>query len=156
MIQAINDNNRELVIKWFKEKWGSPEMIISSGRYDCSTLPGLIYIENDVIIGLLTYVIKEKTIEIISLDSLIENKGIGTKLIMFLEQLAYKNCMLKIELITTNDNLRALKFYQKFGFRMIKIIPNAVNEAREIKPQILVIAESGIPINDEIVLEKYL
>ncbi|WP_325178151.1 hypothetical protein [Macrococcoides caseolyticum] len=105
MIEAINDNNRELVIKWFKEKWGSTEMIISSGRYDCSTLPGLINIEKDEITGLLTYVIKEKTIEIISLDSLIENKGVGTKLIMSLEQLAYKNCMLKIKLITTNDNV---------------------------------------------------
>jgi ribosomal protein S18 acetylase RimI-like enzyme len=41
-----------------------------------------------------------------------------------------------LKLITTNDNLQALKFYQKRGFRLMEIYRNAVEEARKIKPEI--------------------
>lgn len=156
MIEAINEQNRALVIEFFNEHWGSSEMIVSSGRYNCAELPGLIYMEDEKVIGLLTYIIKDKTIEIFSLDSVIENRGIGTQLMNFLERLAYKNCMFNIKVITTNDNINALKFYQKLGYRIKEIIPDAVNKARLIKPQIPLQAENGIPIMDEIVLEKFI
>lgn len=59
-------------------------------------------------------------------------------------------------LITTNDNLLALKFYQKRRFILSKIIHNAVEEARKVKPKIPLIGNAGIPIRDEIVLVKVL
>lgn len=156
MIEAINKQNRALVIEFFNEHWKSSEMIVSSGRYNCADLPGLIYLEDEKITGLLTYIIMDKTIEIISLDIVIENRGIGTQLMTFMERLAYKNCMFNIRVITTNDNMNALKFYQKLGYRIKGIIPDAVNEARLIKPQIPMVAENGIQILDELVLEKYI
>ncbi|MFP3471139.1 GNAT family N-acetyltransferase, partial [Micrococcus sp. SIMBA_144] len=60
----------------------------------------------------------------------------------------------RITLITTNDNLAALKFYQKRGFVMTAIHRNAVEKARKIKPEIPLIGNDGIPIRDEIQLEK--
>jgi ribosomal protein S18 acetylase RimI-like enzyme len=59
-----------------------------------------------------------------------------------------------LKLITTNDNLQALKFYQKRGFRLMEICQNAVEEARKIKPEIPKVGYYGIPIVDEILLEK--
>ena len=59
----------------------------------------------------------------------------------------------RIWLTTTNDNLRAIGFYQRLGFRMVAINLGAVDEARKIKPQIPEIGERGVPIHDEIVLE---
>jgi hypothetical protein len=57
-------------------------------------------------------------------------------------------------LISTNDNLNALKFYQKRGFSLVKLYKNAVNETRKkIKPEIPLIGENGIPIRDEVELE---
>ncbi|WP_244999794.1 GNAT family N-acetyltransferase [Macrococcoides bohemicum] len=156
MIETINEQNRALVIEFFNKHWGSSEMVVSSGRYNCAELPGLVNMEDEKITGLLTYIIKDKMIEIISLDSVIENRGIGTQLMNFLERLAYKNCMFNIRVITTNDNMIALKFYQKLGYRIKEIIPDAVNEARLIKPQIPLVAENGIPILDELVLEKFI
>ena len=54
---------------------------------------------------------------------------------------------------TTNDNLRAVQFYQRLGFRIVRVNVGAVDEARKIKPQIPEVGQTGIPIHDELVLE---
>jgi RimJ/RimL family protein N-acetyltransferase len=59
----------------------------------------------------------------------------------------------RIWLITTNDNLHALKFCQKVGFHLVKIYRGAIRESRKLKPQIPEIGMHGIPIRDEIELE---
>ncbi|KGP91816.1 hypothetical protein N780_15705 [Pontibacillus chungwhensis BH030062] len=145
------------ILDFFQFHWGSPEMVISSGIYDCSTLDGFTIVnEEEKIIGLITYIINDNEIEIISLDSLEEGKGIGTILVKEVESLAIKrNCKLA-KLITTNDNLLALRFYQKRGFTLSQILNNAVEKARKIKPEIPLIGNGGIPIRDEIELIKVL
>ena len=61
-------------------------------------------------------------------------------------------------LITTNDNTRALGFYRHRGFRVIRVRERAVDETRlRFKPSIpLVNARNGLPIQDEIELERVL
>ncbi|MGD8245715.1 MAG: hypothetical protein PVG25_02965 [Anaerolineae bacterium] len=61
--------------------------------------------------------------------------------------------MQRIWLITTNDNLAALRFYQRRGFSLVAVHPGAVDQARTLKPEIPAIGHSGIPIRDEIELE---
>ncbi|OMF56781.1 GNAT family N-acetyltransferase [Paenibacillus sp. FSL R5-0490] len=156
-IYQVEDLPKDKIIEFFKLHWGSPEMVISSGVYDCSALDGFAVLnEEDKIIGLITYIIKNTECEIISLDSTEEGKGIGTSLVEEVENLAKKkNCRI-VKLITTNDNLLALKFYQKRGFILSQIILNAVEEARKVKPEIPLIGNEGIQIRDEIVLMKVL
>ncbi|MGL5899903.1 MAG: GNAT family N-acetyltransferase, partial [Lactobacillaceae bacterium] len=60
----------------------------------------------------------------------------------------------KIKIITTNDNLLALKFYQKKGYRITKVVPDAVKKARKIKKTIPLKGNDNIPIWDELVLSK--
>ena len=55
--------------------------------------------------------------------------------------------------ITINDNLDALRFYQRRGMRLVAVRPGAVDEARRLKPSIPVIGAQGIPIHDELELE---
>lgn len=154
-IIAIKDIPK--ILEFFKRHWGSTEMVISSGVYDCGELDGFTVVnEEDTIIGLITYIIKDNECEIISLDSIEEGKGIGTILVKEVEKLAIKNKCQILKLITTNDNLLALKFYQKRGFIMSKIINNAVEKARKLKPEIPLIGNDGIPIRDEIELIKVL
>lgn len=156
-IYKVEDVLKDKIIEFFKLHWGSSEMAISSGIYDCSALDGFAVLnEEEKIIGLIAYIIKETECEIISLDSTKEGKGIGTSLVQEVEYLAKKkNCKI-IKLITTNDNLLALKFYQKRGFFMSRIIHNAVVEARKVKPGIPLIGNDGIPIRDEIEMVKVL
>ena len=59
----------------------------------------------------------------------------------------------RIELITTNDNLNAMRFYQKRGFDMVKLYHNALEISRKLKPSIPEVGEFGIPLRHEIEFE---
>lgn len=154
-IYALGNLEKDKIKDFFTKYWGSTEMVISSGIYDCSTLDGFAVLNNEnSIIGLITYVIEDNECEIISLDSTEEGKGIGSLLVREVEKLALtKKCNL-IKLVTTNDNLLALKFYQKRNFQLSKVIRNAVENARKFKPEIPLVGNDGIPIRDEIELIK--
>ncbi|WGG46575.1 GNAT family N-acetyltransferase [Rossellomorea sp. DA94] len=154
-IVSLEELPQEKVTDFFHQHWGSPKMVISSGVYNCAALDGFAVLNKDNrITGLITYVLKGAECEIISLDSLEEKKGIGTSLMKEVERVAAENGCRRITLITTNDNLPALKFYQKRGYRISTIHRDAVEKARRIKPEIPMIGNDGIPIRDEIELEK--
>lgn len=120
-------------------------------RYD--RVEGFIYGDW---IGLLTYILRGDECEITSLNSLPEGRGIGTALIDKAIRAAKEQKCRRICLITTNDNLRALGFYQKRGFELVAIQRGAVNESRKLKPSISWIGENNIPLRDEIELEMLL
>ena len=153
-IKEITNENREKVVSFFEEHWGSADMVISTGIYSCDTLDGFIFEESNQILGLVTYVIKENEMEVISLDSLQEGKGIGSSLMKSVEYIANQKRLQAVSLVTTNDNLNALKFYQKRGYRITSVIPNGVNKARDLKPSIPLMGNDGIPLNDELILKK--
>ena len=106
--------------------------------------------------GVVTYVIRQDECEIISLDSLHEHQGIGTMLIDAVIAEACRQDFHRVFLTTTNDNLRALGFYQRHGFELVQVRRGAVDAARKIKPAIPLVGENGIPLRDEIELEKAL
>ncbi|MCA1053820.1 GNAT family N-acetyltransferase [Rossellomorea aquimaris] len=139
---------------FFLKHWGGTEMIISTGHYDCLSLDGFVCMEGHLIKGVLTFIEKGRKVEVVSLDAVEKGKGIGTLLIKELEKAVMGEEVSSIELITTNDNMDALAFYQKKGFRIVKIIPDAVAGARKQKPSIPHYASNGIPIMDEILLRK--
>ena len=58
-------------------------------------------------------------------------------------------------LVATNDNRSALRFYQRRGLAITQVRPGAVGAARRtLKPSIPLAGEHGIPIRDEILLER--
>ncbi|CAN2255090.1 putative acetyltransferase (fragment) [Bacillus subtilis] len=77
-----NELPKQMMADFFAKHWATPEMVISSGIFRCNELDGYAAIdESGEIIGCITYVIDRKDCEIISLDSIIEKKGIGTALL---------------------------------------------------------------------------
>jgi hypothetical protein len=73
---------RSTVQQFFINHWGSPQMVVSTGVYDCSELDGFAAVQgNREITGLITFVIRGEECEIVSLDSVIENQGIGSALL---------------------------------------------------------------------------
>ncbi|WP_163531365.1 GNAT family N-acetyltransferase [Halobacillus ihumii] len=149
--------DKNLVTDFFKAHWGSPKMVISRGIFQCDQLDGFAVLdENEGIIGLITYIMEEDECEVISLDSVVENKGVGTLLLQKVEQTAREKGHQHIRLVTTNDNIHALGFYQKKGYRLEEVYYDAVEKARMMKPEIPYLSDNSIPITDEILLVKHL
>jgi len=145
------------ITKFFTNHWGSPEMVISSGVYKCDELDGFAAVDETMeIVGLVTMANRQSECEIISLDSMVNSIGIGSTLVEKVEKAAKLVGCDTVKLITTNDNVHALGFYQKRGYRLIEVFVGAVDEARKLKPEIPLIADNGIPIRDELLLVKSL
>lgn len=143
------------VKKVFQDQW-SGDFIISVGKkHYPKDLLGIIAEEKGKRLGLLTYEVINKQIEITSLNSFEENRGVATTLIKHLIKVAKKRGIKRVFVITDNSNLRALGFYQKRGFVIKAVYSNSFEELRKIKPQIPKISENGIPLRDEIELEYF-
>ena len=151
-IVKISEENRKEVNDFLTDSWASTDMVIRGEVIDGTKLEGYVVYEDNKIIGLITYMFYDNICEIVSLDSLKEKQGIGTTLINKVKEVAKENKCDIIRLITTNDNINALGFYQKRGFHLTKLYPNAIDYTRKIK-YVPLIGESNIPIRDEIELE---
>jgi N-acetylglutamate synthase-like GNAT family acetyltransferase len=108
------------------------------------------------LVGLLTYELgDDRVCEILSLHATEPWKGVGTALLDSVAALATTAGCRTLWLVTTNDNVDALRFYQRRGFRLRAIRPGAVDDARRaLKPEIPEVGEHGIAIRDEIELER--
>ncbi|MBN1826255.1 MAG: GNAT family N-acetyltransferase [Candidatus Eisenbacteria bacterium] len=154
-IRPIAEGDRDWVRDLFAEHWGSSLVITRGTAHQADALPGFIAAEKGggVRIGLLTYRIDGDECEIVSLNSLREGIGVGGALLGAATEEARRAGCLRALLITTNDNLPAVRFYQKRGWRLRAVYPGAIRESRRRKPAIPETGVDGIPIRDEIELE---
>lgn len=153
--ERINSLNRNRVDAFIKQHWYTTTMIIRGKEIDMTKTEGFFFSEGEDIIGLITYILYDDILEITSLDSLYENQGIGSKLVEAVKHEAKKREIQKIVLITTNDNINAIKFYQKRGFDMVRLFHNALDISRKLKPEIPLIGENSIPLRHEIEFELF-
>ena len=153
LIRPINPSDRPWILNLIEKRWGTNRVVARGKIHEIKQLPGFIAHNSSDRLGLLTYLISNGDIEIVTLDSLVENIGVGTALISQARSLAEKAACQRIWLITTNDNMPALRFYQKRGFRLLAVHQNALDYSRTLKPEIPLIGLEGIPLRDEIELE---
>ena len=155
-LRRLTQNDLPRLRQFWIEHWGGEEMITHGNVYRPEQLDGFVVEDGQEWIGLITFVIKDKECEVASLDSLRAGQGIGSMLIeKAAAEARAKNCN-RLFLITTNDNLHALGFYQKRGFELVAVHRGAVNQTRKIKPDIPLVGNHGIPLRDEIELEMSL
>lgn len=152
-IQKLEKNFREWAQSVIAEHWFGP-YIVSRGRsIDTSDLPGLVAIQSGKPVGLLTYQICGNACELVTLNALEQRSGIGSQLIQKLKQIAGQRGCVCIRLVTTNDNMHALRFYQRHGFVLTALHRDALEESRKLKAQIPTTGIDGIPLRDELELE---
>ena len=152
-IRPADKTDRNWVAHFLDEHWGSTRVVSRGQVYLAHLLPGFIAEQDDERIGLVTYRIDEGECEIVTINSLRSGEGVGTALIEATKAVAEEEDCKRIWLITTNDNMEALRFYQKRDFHLVAVYPNALDESRKIKPEIPLYGKDGIPLRDEIELE---
>jgi N-acetylglutamate synthase-like GNAT family acetyltransferase len=155
-IRELNKNDKPWVIELLTEHWGSARMVSRGRLYQADELPGFVAIHGCKPAGLATYNIDGKECEITTMNSIVEQIGIGSALIDAVKNIAVKKGCQRLWLITTNDNTKALRFWQKRSFKISAIHVNAIERSRKIKPEIPLTGNDGIPIRDEIELEMRL
>jgi GNAT superfamily N-acetyltransferase len=153
-IRDAGDSDRDWIRQKLIESWGSAVVALRGTLVDPATLPALIYGENE---GVLHHrALDDLTYEIVTLEAFRQWRGIGTSLVARVAVIARERGFRELAVVTTNDNLDALRFYQSREFRLFALRPGAVDQARVLKPEIAPTGNYGLPIRDEIELRRQL
>lgn len=153
-IRPLRDDEREDLARVVQESWGS-SLIVSRGTvHNVRDLPCLVATNGSRWLGLAAYRIAGGECEIVLIEAFERGHGTGTALLDAVIEAARAAAARRLWLVTTNDNLDALRFYQRRGMRFVRLWPGAVTRARQLlKPEIPLTGDHGIPICDELELE---
>lgn len=152
-ISTLNESDRPWVESTLREFWRSAKVVTRGKIHRADQLPGFVARQEEKRLGLVTYNIQDNECEIVTLNSLAGRMGIGSALVAAVKDTAVSSQCKRLWLITTNDNMPALRFYQKRGFSLAAIYPNALEQSRRLKPEIPLLGIDGIPLRDELELE---
>jgi ribosomal protein S18 acetylase RimI-like enzyme len=156
IVQRISDGDHPWVLDVVRH-WGADFIITRGRRVYPQELDGFIAVSDaGEKVGLLTYEIIRDQCEIVTLDAFRKFQGVGTALVDAVRDIAADCGCQRLWLITTNDNLDAIRFYQRRGFTIAAVHVNALAESRKLKPAIPMTGEHGIPLRDEIEFEMVL
>jgi ribosomal protein S18 acetylase RimI-like enzyme len=116
--------------------------------------PALVAWSGAELVGVATYVITGAACELLTLHARTRFDGVGSALVAAVQEVARQSGCARLWVVTTNDNVDALRFYQRRGFRLAHLRAGAVDESREtLKPEIPTTGAHGIPLRDELELE---
>lgn len=156
-VRALRPDERGWADALLDERWGATRVVSVNRVHDASTLPSLVAIGPDNRpAGLATYTIVGNESELVTIDAVPEGAGAGTALLAAVVTAARTAGCRRLWLVTTNDNVRALRFYQRRGLRLAALHRDAVTTARGHKPSIPETGEHGIPLRDMLELELVL
>jgi ribosomal protein S18 acetylase RimI-like enzyme len=154
VIREVTHSDRAWIQDTLREQWGALQIVARGRIHEADTLPALIAEDSGRRVGLLTFCVEGPSCELVSLDALEPGRGIGGQLVETLVAALRRRGCARLWLITTNDNVDALRFYQRHGFRLTALHVDAIARSRELKPSIPLIGHHGIPIRDELELER--
>ena len=150
----LAESDRPALRQFWRSHWGDTIMVARGQIFRPDELDGFIAVDGAEWVGLITFYFEAAFCEVMSLDSLRPGSGIGTALINSVADLARQTAGCNsLKLITTNDNTRALRFYQKLGFELVALYRQSIKASRKLKPSIPELGLDGIPIRDELELE---
>jgi ribosomal protein S18 acetylase RimI-like enzyme len=153
-IRPLTDSDRGWAVQFEGESWSKPVVARLGELVDPTQLPGFIAFLDGQRAGLASYAVRGAECELVTIRSLHEGRGVGRALLDAVRNAAVEAACARLWLITTNDNLRALELYQRWGMQIVAFHRHAVTEARRhLKPSIPKRGTHGIPIAHEFELE---
>lgn len=152
-VRALDEDERSWLESELSGRWGGREVVSRGRLHDAAALPALVCVDGEEIAGIATFDVRDGECELVTLDAFSEGRGAGSALLEAVAGEARRQGCRRLWLVTTNDNLRALRFYQRRGMRLVALRPGAIDEARRLKPSISAVGNHGIPIRDELELE---
>lgn len=151
-LRAIEADDRDAVRAFLRQRWGNATIMLDGRAIDAAALPGFLGRDGDGVAALVTLLDEPGHCEIVTLDAARPHAGLGSALVELAARRARALGLRELLARTTNDNLDALRFYQRRGFRLHQLVPGAIDLEREADPSIPPLGRHGIPLRDEIAL----
>jgi GNAT superfamily N-acetyltransferase len=153
LVREAADLEREAALELFRRDFGRSGLVAFGQVMDLDASPAIVADMDGEIGGALAYRLVEAGLHIVALatDPMWQRSGVGGYLVAEAELMARRLRIPRVIASTTNDNLPTLYFYQRRGYYVTEWVPNGV--AKYSKSTSL-IGFAGIPIRDEIRLEK--
>ena len=156
-VRPVTEADRSWVPRFLETHAVSGFQVTRGRIHQADTLPGFAAFEGDSAVGLATYLVDGAECAVVTLHVADQWRGVGTALLNAVRDHARESACTRLWLVTTNDNVDALRFYQRRGLRVIAVHAGAVDKARRtLKPEIPQVGDHGIPTRDEIELEQRL
>lgn len=133
--------------------WGSTIVARLGVQVNAAPLSGLVAERHGRRLGLATYAARANGIEVVTLQALTQGEGVGRALMDHLRTLATESGASRLWLITTNDNVRAIAFYQQWGMHLVRLVHDGVAASRRVKPSIPTVGATGIQPRHELEFE---
>jgi|SRR3972149_7824421 len=153
-IRAIEEKDFDAVAAQICAHWTLTKLGYIDGFIETYGLPGLVAVEDNQVIGSLTWRPYENCLQVVTLISDQEARGIGSALLKAAEDEARRLKFPRVLISTENSYIDALVFYQKRGYVLHRVHLNVVENLRKQKPSIPEIDTNGIPVRDQIDLIK--
>ena len=152
LVREATDKDRAAARALFQRDFGRTKIVAFEEVMDIDQMPALVAVMRDEPSGALAYRLHGDALHIVALatDPMWQRSGVGGHLVAEAELLARRLNLRRLIVSTTNDNLPALYFYQRRGYRLTHLIPESVITHTHQEQAGL----AGIPVRDEIRLEK--
>ena len=140
----------------WRRLWGLP--VVSLGReYQPADVEGLVYRDDGgAPQGLVTWHVDGDRAEIVTIDAFEQGRHVGGQLLNGAEEELRRQGAKRVTIMTTNDNLRAIAFYVRHGYRIVAVHLDAMKRVRQLKPAVPETGQDGLPLRDVIELAKEL
>jgi len=136
-VRPLTERDRTWAVQVEADSWSQPVVVRLGELVDPTELPGFIALLAGQRAGLASYAVRDEECELVTIRSLQEGRGVGRALLDAVRDAALEAGCTRLWLITTNDNLRALELYQRWGMEIVAFHRHAVTEARRhLKPSI--------------------
>lgn len=156
-IRPAEQASAEDLRRFLVDVWHAETVVAHGERMAPAQLPGFVALDGGQIVGHASYRIAAESCELVSIAAEPRLAGVGSRLLDGVIAAARAAGCRSVWLTTTNDNVDALRFYQRRAFRLARLRVGAMDEARAtLKPELPVMGSHGIPMRDELDLEREL
>lgn len=156
-IISLDGKWRGEIDRLIRREWAGPMVATNGVLHNTSQAEGFVFLASGKLAGYLLYCLENGECEVLVLHSLAENRGVGSALLRAAAEKAKQSGCGRLWLVTTNDNVHAIRFYQRFGMELKAVRIGAMDQARAgLKPSIPLVGMDGIPIRHEFEFEMIL
>ena len=146
----------EIAADWV-EFTGGPPILAVLGTFLPADVEALVLIDDE---GgrqaTISWFRKDDVAELVSVHASPPGGGMGAELLSHIEPMLRDAGVRRLLVATTSDNVDALRFYVRQGFRLVRLHLDWMDKVRQVKPGVPLAGNAGLPLQDLWELEKAL